>query len=451
MPTFPFPVPSQEISINYKWSEAYSFHTGNDVEVYTFKPQQKEGLEGNPVDNLFYELFPSISNSAKRKSKEALQSALLSFCQAISNLPSKHIIGFIHAESNTQTKAVKRYATCEYSTYTFTKVLKVLEKEKYIERHAGFKGKNYSQGIATLWTPLSKLVDWLYQYQDELKLFTLNPDTELIRLKDNDKKLTCYDDDENTNAMRKRVDSANKIRVAQKWSYLPLELDNRTHSSDEQLLSPASLTAYRIFNGDFKSGGRFYCPAQKLKKAERNTIEVNDGATVELDYKSLHPRLLYNMEGLEAPKDCYFLEGFDRDLVKSASLIAFNSNSIEQAVRALMKDQGITYEEATAVLTAFRDANQPIAHYLFQGNWKYLQYLDSQLVDLILEAATRENIPVLPVHDSFIVSTKYSARLESIIYSAYKVLTGFDAIVAVEKMPDWSELEAKLFHSQKAT
>lgn len=89
------------------------------------------------------------------------------------------------------------------------------------------------------------------------------------------------------------------------------------------------------------------------------------------------------------------------------------------------------------------EANQPIAHYLFQSNWKHLQHLDSQLVDLVLEAGTKECIPV---HDSFIVSTKHPTWLESQIYAAYKKMTGFEAKVALEDTPDLSELESQLFH-----
>ncbi len=169
---------------------------------------------------------------------------------------------------------------------------------------------------------------------------------------------------------------------------------------------------------------------------------IDDEPTLELDYKSLHPRLLYNMDGLEAPEDCYALNGFDRDLVKSASLIAFNSDSFEQAVRALIKDAQITSEEAKAVLNAYQEANQPIANYLFKGSWKRLQNLDSHLVDLVLGAATLKGVPVLPVHDSFIVNTRYSSWLRTQIQKAYKELTSFDAPVDWE---DMDELEIELF------
>jgi len=444
-----FSLPLSAHKINRQWTKTLFEYTGNKLPVYTFTPQHRYGLAGTPVNRLFAELYPQIGNATKKKTKEAFQSILVTAYQLLDRSSEEQIVGFLHPLTTKRSKSISRYEESNYSNHVFLKTLKEMKDKGYFTYHKGFKAKDASQGIATLWLLENKLSDWLLKNKDHLDVITFKEKIETIRLKNSDKKLINYEDDESTNAMRKRVELANKVRITHKWLYYPLEDDGRTYANDMQSLSSADLTNYRIFNGDFKSGGRFYCPAQQLKKAERNTIEVNDGATVELDYKSLHPRLLYNMEGLEAPKDCYFLEGFDRDLVKSASLIAFNCNSIEQAVRALMKDQEITYEEATAVLTAFRDANQPIAHYLFQGNWKHLQYLDSQLVDLILEAATRENIPVLPVHDSFIVSTKYSSRLESIIYAAYKVLTGFDSIVAVEEMPDLNELESQLFDQTK--
>ncbi len=59
-----------------------------------------------------------------------------------------------------------------------------------------------------------------------------------------------------------------------------------------------------------------------------------------------------------------------------------------------------------------------------------MQYLDSRLVDAVLDAATAEGIPVLPVHDSFIVSTEWVFWLKEQIHKAYRDLMGFDAVVA---------------------
>jgi hypothetical protein len=62
---------------------------------------------------------------------------------------------------------------------------------------------------------------------------------------------------------------------------LPLDLSRRT--------------LYRVFNNSsFKQGGRFYGAWwQSVPREYRGLIRINGKPTVELDYRAIHPRILY--------------------------------------------------------------------------------------------------------------------------------------------------------------
>jgi hypothetical protein len=54
----------------------------------------------------------------------------------------------------------------------------------------------------------------------------------------------------------------------------------------------------RIFNRDFSRGGRFYGGGwQNVPKGERSQITINGDETVEVDYRAMHPRMLYREAG----------------------------------------------------------------------------------------------------------------------------------------------------------
>ena len=79
-------------------------------------------------------------------------------------------------------------------------------------------------------------------------------------------------------------------------------------------------TVYRVFNNStFDDGGRFYGPWwQSIPSKLRSLITINGKDTVELDYSSIHPRMLYAYLRIECPDDPYDV-GLDpkhRDIVK---------------------------------------------------------------------------------------------------------------------------------------
>ena len=91
-----------------------------------------------------------------------------------------------------------------------------------------------------------------------------------------------------------------------------LEATNQTLSAYDEYMAtvattigsipvhPSQLSLTRIFSkGSFKHGGRLYAPVQNYTKQTRKYFYLDGEPTIEIDYSSIHPHMLYHKEGLE--------------------------------------------------------------------------------------------------------------------------------------------------------
>tara|TARA_R100000655_G_scaffold79128_1_gene118537 strand:- start:479 stop:1819 length:1341 start_codon:yes stop_codon:yes gene_type:complete len=429
---------------NYKWEAVLPnrvFPGDLPEEIWTFSPDYGSGLAGEGVERLFSDLFPGISNRARTGQRQALMAALLALVQCSRATTGRQSIGFLHERTTRSFKEPARYKVCDYGKRPFTEALDTLAKAGLVKCHKGFRDKEAPLGVSSLWLPGTQLNEWLAAC-GELSVITFRPVRETLILRDGSRVPLDYQDGEETRAMRDRIEAANALREHLEWTYVPLVDDRQYVEADARTtIHGASLRCHRVFREDFRSGGRFYCGAQGLRKAERATIQVNGKSTIELDYKSLHPRLLYNAEGLAAPDDCYASNSRSRDLTKLISLLCINCDSKKQAERALRSNWPMNSEEASFHLDGYLAEHPAIAHRLFQSGWKRLQYLDSQLVDKVLAAGCYRDIAILPVHDSFIVDTQWAPWLKDKVGQAYRDITGFEGVIDWEPMPDMSEFD----------
>ncbi len=442
-------IPPPSARANIKWTTALrrsnaEFQTAS-IEAWTFTPDYSIGLNGPPVDALLQDLFPAIGNRGKKAKEQALKCALLALAQSLLSNRKTVFFAFTHSRSNTHKAPPKRYKVWDSSNRVLTTILDALASYGLVEFFKGFKGQGHKAGLSTLWVPTQKYVDWLELHSETITLDRFLASTEPIQLKKANKDLVDYIDTETTTFLRDRVRRSNLQRMNFHWDYLPLT-DNRQFVIDSTYvrLQPSNLECRRVFNEGFESGGRFYCSAQNLKKEERKTIRIDGAPTIELDFKSLHPRLLYNLNGLEAPTDCYASPARDRNLTKRISLLSLNCESKQQACKALMSEERISAKEATEYLNAYAMEHEPIANLFYQSAWQRLQFIDSQIVDTVLSEAHIKNIPVLPVHDSFITTTAHCLWIKEATEKAYKALTGFNAIVSWDELPDLAELLSEL-------
>jgi hypothetical protein len=259
-------------------------------------------------------------------------------------------------------------------------------------------------------------------------------------------------------------------------------LANFTISSPARRLYPV---LYAIFNVDFQHGGRFYTRHgghTNLPRAERLSITFAppDGQplpSVELDYDGLHLRILYDLAGKRFPhaEDPYgrvlSVLGLDstaifckhpsiREDLKRLLLAFINgtATSAEQIARAnfrlfygktesqrekaaerierwrkvgLLRATADGRPSAAHVVKAFGQAHKVIRDRFSTGCGLHLQNLDAAMALFILERLNGHRVPVLPIHDSFIVPEPNERRLKTTMRDAYRVVmqeqTGLDS------------------------
>ena len=80
-------------------------------------------------------------------------------------------------------------------------------------------------------------------------------------------------------------------------------------------------------------------------------------------------------------------------------------------------EKGFNYKN---MLKLFKEHHPDIAHYLFTGVGITLQNTDSKISEYIIKKMTNKLIPVLNIHDSFIVEKKYHKELRQVMTKAFK-------------------------------
>ncbi len=185
-----------------------------------------------------------------------------------------------------------------------------------------------------------------------------------------------------------------------------------------ELLSPLLLSLTRIFSdASYERGGRYYSNFQQFKSQLRLMLTIDGEPVSEIDYKSLHPSLLYQRAGLPEPKeDAYTITGYPRKVVKKAFNILINRKKPAPATHSLIyflnKDkevrelvgQPIKAPYCEELEAAIRAHHKDIEHYFCSGVGLELQHHDSQLCSHILDyfLTQTEGSLIVPVHDSFI-------------------------------------------------
>lgn len=202
-------------------------------------------------------------------------------------------------------------------------------------------------------------------------------------------------------------------------------------NSTDLLFLQTRFQCFRSFNGDMKHGGRFYgIINQQLPSEIRVRTLINGSSVVELDYKSLHPSLLYSSLGIHPPEDIYIADGRLRSLYKTIALVGFNASDERKALGAIRKEckESFGYmlkdDEIRAGLNEFFSHNPKLRQFYLKGVGLELQWQDSQIMDWVLTRLRKEDVPAIPVHDSVIVPIESAVKAEEAMVSAYQHVTG---------------------------
>ena len=213
-------------------------------------------------------------------------------------------------------------------------------------------------------------------------------------------------------------------------------------------LGPDNKFVKRVFNeglaANWKRGGRLYRGWwQQIDKEDRSKIYINDKPTLEVDFKAFHPNLLSNELGVRLADDPYDLGELilpdvvttkeqQRDYVKLLVLMGINADSDKKAYQAFRnsdrKDklgQSLTDIQLGALLDAFIDKHPQFKGVLNTGQALRLMNIDSQIANMVLDHFTSKEIPVLCIHDSFIIQYDKEPELRRILDQATHQVTNY--------------------------
>jgi len=193
-------------------------------------------------------------------------------------------------------------------------------------------------------------------------------------------------------------------------------------------------------NGSFLYGGRGWHSVMGMEKKDRQRIVINGQKTVALDYPASGPNILYLMmtgSRLSPDGDPYDVDGIERVAVKQYLTIMANTSNIyaaEGAVSEWLKKgkkrlkakpaaraAERKFGSKKAVIKAILERNEPIAPCLMQGKamGQHYQWLEANLVFHVAHQLSLRGVPVITVHDEFIVMEKDKDIAEELMYSEW--------------------------------
>jgi hypothetical protein len=174
-----------------------------------------------------------------------------------------------------------------------------------------------------------------------------------------------------------------------------------------------------------------------LSEELRKHLFINGYPVVEWDFSGLHLRMLYHLEGMDYPGDPYaFGSRQERDYLKLVSLVMINKKTRRGVIRAMKKTFTVKQldippdEQIERMVARFGAAHDRINRYFCSDIGLRLQCLDSrQITSDILDYFLGREIPVLPVHDSYIVARHYGDDLYEVMKEKYRDRMGFYPII----------------------
>ena len=327
----------------------------------------------------------------------------------------------IPTDNNLFSGKTKRNAT--YTT-EIRDALRWLIEEGYLERAAGLTRPKKKGSDERLWLPFTYELSskWLTEiaaaplsdpnkiHRNPLVEYWLLRKTEYVRGKK--KKFAIKPTDEQLELHSAMLEATNQTLSA--YDDFMASAATTIGSSP---VHPSQLSLTRIFSkGSFELGGRLYAPIQNYTKQTRKYFYLNGEPTIEIDYSSIHPYMLYHKERLEFNgDDPYAIEGFDRDAVKVALNVMLNRKGLganKSAAKAISNALSCDEDTAETLEKAIQALHSPIAHHFNTGVGLTLQRRDSDIALLVINTFVNElNRPIICVHDSFIVSVRDTESL----------------------------------------
>lgn len=310
--------------------------------------------------------------------------------------------------------AAARYHGTAYGYDTVVPAIDALVGAGLLIEHDKRPGGPIGSGIQSSFLPSPRLAEVMFpKAVCELG--------ELIRLKDAKGNLIAYRDTERTSRDRKLLKAVNDHISSAGIRLEAGTLDGQMIRFANHAVYPDMTELYRVYNGGWTLGGRYYGGWwQQVSSGDREHFRIDGGASCEVDYEMLHPRLLYAAAGRKLAGDAYTIDGWDRKVCKRAFNILINANSYPRALGAIQPYVDGDREAAVRLVKALKRHHKPVAGYFHSGAGLRLQNVDSEIAKSVLQELTvRRGMTVLPIHDSFIVRDDHREDLLETMDRAY--------------------------------
>lgn len=230
-----------------------------------------------------------------------------------------------------------------------------------------------------------------------------------------------------------------KISLLQK-EYIKQRIFNNKNNNYKLNINFNLKNYISIYKNDENHGGRFYHHwVQQVPSSLRKYILINNNETVECDYSSLHPNIIMSIENIHLNNDIYIIPEFGKENRKAIKLIinvCLNAKTKKSALLAILniidnyfiQPNNKNYN-STDIINIIYKYYPWFKKYFFNEYGLILQNKESFLAECIIFYFIQKNIPILCIHDSFIVEKKYKQILKKIMLYVFKYFYKQDILI----------------------
>ena len=284
----------------------------------------------------------------------------------------------------------------------------------------------------------------IHKHKDEVALILSDFDTDaegslITRKGKKVRKYIEYDDTAETQRMEQDLQVYNELL---RKTYIDIgSLDKayilrKTKRGIQRLpINQTNKYVRRIFSrGAWTLNCRYYGGFwQQVGEEYRKHILINDMPTIEIDYRGIHPSILsinrgktfngYDLDNVVLPN---LTKEQQRKAIKLLALTAINASSKSQAYKAFRSSSDISLKdyELEVLLTGFLKLNPHLEEDLFTDKGIELMYQDSRIVEYVVNKFTQTGVPILSVHDSFLIQHDKVLDLKRYMKEASETVLG---------------------------
>lgn len=174
--------------------------------------------------------------------------------------------------------------------------------------------------------------------------------------------------------------------------------------------------------------GRLYGWWQNLSQADRQAIRLDGEEVVELDFVQNHPSILYNQLGLPVPDNAYSVPNLpeymtsdeQRGLAKETFGRMLNGTD-ERGLRWKLGQELRSSSLANHIIDTLLQIHAPLvaAGRFWKGIGNELMRKDAEIAVKVMTWAMWKRIPMLPIHDSFVIPRRHEANIRQQMEQAY--------------------------------